>query len=64
MTLLKYTKSSTNTDDIDMNLFFSFSENTQLKGHNLKLNKPKANNSMGKDTQEMPQSRSTALSRP
>ena len=26
-------------DDIDMNVFFSFDENTQLRGHNLKLEK-------------------------
>ena len=31
--------------DIDKNLFFSFTENTQLRGHNLKLNKPRANKS-------------------
>ena len=30
-------------DDIDMNVFFSFDENTQLRGHNLKLKKPRAN---------------------
>ena len=29
-------------DDIDMNVFFSFAENTQLRGHNLKLKKPRA----------------------
>ena len=28
-------------DDIDMNVFFSFDENTQLRGHNLKLKKPR-----------------------
>ena len=33
-------------DDIDMNLFFTFTENTQLRGHNLKLNKPRANKSV------------------
>ena len=26
-------------DDIDMNVFFLFDENTQLRGHNLKLKK-------------------------
>ena len=33
-------------DDIDMNFFFSFAENTQLRGHNLKLKKPRANKSV------------------
>ena len=33
-------------DDIDMNVFFSFDENTQLRGHNLKLKKPRANKSV------------------
>ena len=33
-------------DDIDMNFFFSFDENTQLRGHNLKLKKPRANKSV------------------
>ena len=33
-------------DDIDMSIFFSFAENTQLRGHNLKLNKPRANKSV------------------
>ena len=33
-------------DDIDMNVFFSFDENTQLRGHNLKLKNPKANKSV------------------
>ena len=33
-------------DDIDMNVFFSFDENTQLRGHNLKLKKPRANKSI------------------
>ena len=33
-------------DDIDMNLFFTFTENNQLRGHNLKLNKPRANKSV------------------
>ena len=30
-------------DDIDMSTFFTFTENNQLRGHNLKLNKPQAN---------------------
>ena len=29
-------------DNIDMNLVFIFTENNQLRGHNLKLNKPRA----------------------
>ena len=29
-----------------MNVFFTFSENSQLRGHNLKLNKPRANKSI------------------
>ena len=29
-----------------MNVFFSFDENTQLRGHNLKLKKPRANKSV------------------
>ena len=33
-------------DDIDMNDFFSFDENTKLRGHNLKLKKPRANKSV------------------
>ena len=33
-------------DDIGMNIFFSFAENTQLRGHNLKLKKPRANKSV------------------
>ena len=33
-------------DDIDMNVFLSFDENTQLRGHNLKLKKPRANKSV------------------
>ena len=33
-------------DEIDMNVFFSFDENTQLRGHNLKLKKPRANKSV------------------
>ena len=33
-------------DDIDMIVFFSFAENTQLRGHNLKLKKPRANKSV------------------
>ena len=33
-------------DDIDMNVFFSFDENTQLRGHNLILKKPRANKSI------------------
>ena len=35
-----------NSDDIDMKLFFSFTDNTHLRGHNLKLNKPRANKSV------------------
>ena len=31
--------------DIDMNLFFTFTENNQLRGHNLTINKPRANKS-------------------
>ena len=30
-------------DDIDMSTCFTFTENNQLRGHNLKLNKPRAN---------------------
>ena len=33
-------------DDIDMSVFFSFDESTQLRGHNLKLKKPRANKSI------------------
>lgn len=33
-------------DDIDMNIFFTFTENSQLRGHNLKLSKPRANKSI------------------
>ena len=33
-------------DDIDMSTFFTFTENNQLRGHNLKLNKPRANKSV------------------
>ena len=33
-------------DDIDMSTFFTFTENNQLRGHNLKLNKPRANKSI------------------
>ena len=33
-------------DDIDMCAFFTFTENNQLRGHNLKLNKPRANKSI------------------
>ena len=32
--------------DIDMNVFFSFDENTQLRGHKLKLKTPRANKSV------------------
>ena len=35
-----------NIDDIDMNRFFTFTENNQLRGHNLKLNKPRVNKSI------------------
>ena len=33
-------------DDIDMSTFFTFTEKNQLRGHNLKLNKPCANKSI------------------
>ena len=33
-------------DDIDMRTFFTLTENNQLRGHNLKLNKPRANKSI------------------
>ena len=33
-------------DDINMNVFFTFAENSQLRGHKLKLNKPCANKSI------------------
>ena len=33
-------------DDIDMNKFFTFTDNSQLRGHNLKLNKPRVNKSI------------------
>ena len=32
-------------DDIDMNKFFTFTDNSQLRRHNLKLNKPLVNES-------------------
>ena len=33
-------------DDIAMNRFFTFTENNQLRGHNLKLIKPRVNKSI------------------
>ena len=33
-------------DDIDMSKFFTFTDNSQLRGHNLKLNKPRVNKSI------------------
>ena len=33
-------------DDIDMNKFFTFTDNSQLRGHNLKLTKPRVNKSI------------------
>ena len=33
-------------DDTDMNVFFTFAEKSQLKGHNRKLNNPLANKSV------------------
>ena len=33
-------------DDIDMSRFFTFTDNSQLRGHNLKLNKPRVNKSI------------------
>ena len=33
-------------DDIDMSKFFTFMDNSQLRGHNLKLNKPRVNKSI------------------
>ena len=33
-------------DDIDMSKFFTFTDNCQLRGHNLKLNKPRVNKSI------------------
>ena len=33
-------------DDIDMSTYFTFTENNQLRGHNLKLNKLHANKSI------------------
>ena len=33
-------------DDIDMSIFFTFTDNNQVRGHNLKLNKPHANKSI------------------
>ena len=33
-------------DGIDMSTFFTFTENNQLRGHNLKSNKPRANKSV------------------
>ena len=35
-----------NIDDIDMNRFFTFNENNQLRGQNLELNKPRVNKSI------------------
>ena len=32
--------------DIDMNKFFTFTDNSQLRRHNLKLNKPRVNESI------------------
>ena len=32
-----------NIDDIDMNSFFTYTDNDHLRGHNLKLSKPRAN---------------------
>ena len=34
-----------NIDDIDMNIFFTYTDNDHLRGHNLKLSKPRANKS-------------------
>ena len=33
-------------DDIDMSKFFTFTDNSQLRGHNLKLSKPRVNKSI------------------
>ena len=33
-------------DDIDMSMFFTFTDNSQLRGRNLKLNKPRVNKSI------------------
>ena len=33
-------------DDIGMSKFFTFTDNSQLRGHNLKLNKPRVNKSI------------------
>ena len=33
-------------DDIDMSKFFTFTDNSQLRGHNLRLNKPRVNKSI------------------
>ena len=33
-------------DDIDTRTYFTFTENNQLRGHNLKLNEPRANKSI------------------
>ena len=35
-----------NIDDIDMNVFFTFTDNSHLRGHNLKLHKLRANKSV------------------
>ena len=35
-----------NIDDIDMSVFFTFTDNSHLRGHNLKLHKPRANKSI------------------
>ena len=34
-----------NIDDIDMNIFFTYTDNDHLRGHNLKLSKPRAHKS-------------------